>query len=500
MNRSKTSETTCRVCNQTLKKLTDSHLKKHGLTPEEYKILYGDADGRYKQCAHVHKFTGHPCQSWVSPDSDDSCCILHSRDNGKDARLFEKIFRGLLDLYVKREEEMHFEGIVFLEDIDLIEMKFEKSTFFNDAWFGGRLRFWNSKFNADVNFRGCFFKSVSFRHAEFNVSADFTGATFEGRTTFIDTKFNTFPGYVRFINVRLLDPNQVVFRENDLSRVLFRDTNLSRVNLENVNWPKISWCKGNRQFVADEFYYSMESKYRITHKTFEKLNSLQVPSGIIEKLEPIKRKNFTKKELLENIKVRLTKEEVDTYSSLIVRVTKRKRLDYYTKIRLVYQRLKQNFEERKSFTEAGDFYYGEMECYRKINPFRRYFPFNMVNLYRISSGYGQRYIRAGVVLVLLLVLFSISHMFLGLEPSPHNRDYQRIDYDVTSLTGINTSILADFYISTVYCVEVLTREQEPDRLFQPLTTKGDAINTFFTILIYIQVVFFTLALRRHFKR
>lgn len=71
---------------------------------------------------------------------------------------------------------------------------------------------------------------------------------------------------------------------------------------------------------------------------------------------------------------------------------------------------------------------------------------------------------------------------------------------MASLAGVNTSLLADFYISTVYCVEVLTREQEPDRIFQPLTTNGDAINSLFTILIYIQVVFFTLALRRHFKR
>jgi len=170
------------------------------------------------------------------------------------------------------------------------------------------------------------------------------------------------------------------------------------------------------------------------------------------------------------------------------------------KIRLTYQQLKQNYEDRKSYTEAGDFHYGEMENYRKSIKLNRYFPLTILNLYKFACGYGQNYIRAGIVLVLMLLIFSNLHLFLGLEPSAHNHNSNSFDYNFNEVFRNNDSILNDFYLTVVYCTEVLVREEEPDRLFRPRTTNGDAINTFFSLVIYIQVVLFTLALRRHFKR
>jgi hypothetical protein len=99
----------------------------------------------------------------------------------------------------------------------------------------------------------------------------------------------------------------------------------------------------------------------------------------------------------------------------------------YDYVQDLYQQLKRNFENQGSYTEAGDFYYGEMECYRKSSWARRYLP-SLINLYRISSGDGQRYIRAGIVLILMLLFFAGAHLFLGLEPTQHNSDYSKIQY------------------------------------------------------------------------
>jgi len=130
---------------------------------------------------------------------------------------------------------------------------------------------------------------------------------------------------------------------------------------------------------------------------------------------------------------------------------------------------------------------------------RRFLP-SLVNLYRISSGYGQRYLRAGAVLVLLLLVFCSTHLVLGLVPTANNRDYSTMKYRLGDITANSEAFLADIPITAVYTIEVLIREEEPDRLFRPMSTRGDALNSVFSLLIYLQAIFFALAVRRHFKR
>ena len=103
-------------------------------------------------------------------------------------------------------------------------------------------------------------------------------------------------------------------------------------------------------------------------------------------------------------------------------------------------------------------------------------------------------------MILMLLFFAGAHTFLGLEPTEHNSDYSKIQYAFNPDFSKTKSFVSDLFISAVYCVEVLVREEEPDRLFRPLSTKGDILNSTFSILVYLQVLFFILAVRRHFKR
>lgn len=235
------------------------------------------------------------------------------------------------------------------------------------------------------------------------------------------------PHYIKFIDTRFEKASLVLFTDVDFSRVLFRWTNLTDIKFEYIKWPITSKARGMRRFLADEFYQ------------WKQVNKWQTQQ-------------------------------------------------YYEYVRDSYQQLKRNFENRKSYVEAGDFYYGEMECYCKSSWARRYLP-SLVNLYRISSGYGQRYIRAGIVLILMLLFFAGAHTFLGLEPTPHNSDYSKIQYSFSLDFNKAESFVTDLFISTVYCVEVLIHEEEPDRLFRPMSTKGDILNSTFSILVYLQVLF-----------
>ena len=220
---------------------------------------------------------------------------------------------------------------------------------------------------------------------------------------------------------------------------MFRWTDLTEVKFENVKWPTTSKILGARRYVADEFYNWMSDKSQYSPD------------------------------------------------------------EYFDYVQDLYEQLKRNYEDRRSYAKAGDFFYGEMECRRKKNHTSRHLP-TWTNLYRVSSGYGQKHIRAGLILLLWIMLFATSHMISGLEPTSRNSKYHKIHYspklDFTKIRAY----LSDLGVTTIYCVEVLTREDEQDRLFHPITMWGEALNVTLSLFVYAQMLFFILALRRHFKR
>ncbi len=469
MEETKEKNSTCRICEKTFSRITESHVKTHGVTLSEYKLLFGNDRLMTRRCLYQCKYTQFHCNLTNSMDSDNGYCILHNNKNLEDKNLFQRVFQILMKLYNSCENDFHFEGIRFPDDLDLSYKLFDKNTYFVGAEFKGRVDFSSTRFNGVAFFRNCifhqtanfgkakFFKRANFRLikfmenvtfqsarfvrqadfglTEFKSEASFNLTTFENSARFPLTKFSALSGCIRFTNTRFLKPGEILFAQNDFQKVLFRYTDLSLIKFENVKWPKKSKREGRRRYLADEV--------------------------------DIKNKSYR---------------------------------THYEDVRILYLQLKRNFEERKNFLEAGDFYYGEMECYRKSNNFRRYFPLNFVNLFRISSGYGQRYIRAGIVLLLLLVTFASAHMVWGLEPAGNQEEYQPIQYKSSIASENLSTTISDFFKSTIYCIQVLTRISGSDRLYRPVSFRGEALNSIFSILIYLQAVFFALALRRHFKR
>lgn len=478
MNSTKTNKRICHICGETFNRITEGHVNKHEISLTEYKLLFGLYNNVQKRCIYKNELTQYHCKLVVHLPTDDHYCILHNQTPKKDRELFNKIFQILLELNIKQNTDIHFEGIFFPIDIDLSGKSFEHNVYFSESSFNGEANFSNVKFHRHADFRKCVFKkdtsfdaaefwyahfgeanfkkTVSFSWASieqigfwktsFNSECLFTSTTFKGRTRFTQTKFPTFPFCIKFINTRFENPEKVRFAVNDFSRVSFLYTDISSVRIENALWPITSRLKGARRYLADEFL---------------------LPNPINKPLSEYSR-------------------EVNVH---------------YNAVRILYQQLKRNYEERRNFNEAGNFYFGEMECYRKSNNFRRYFPFNLVNLYRLSSGYGQRYIRAGIVLILLLFIFAFSHLFSGLNPTPEKQHtYQTINHNLRNLAENIESIIPDFFKSTVYCLQVITRTSASDRLYQPASFGGEVLNIIFPLLIFLQAVFFALAVRRHFKR
>jgi len=471
----------CKICNKKFEKLTSSHVKTHGLNLNDYRLLFGIEGKDYKQCEYISEnyhrdpsFAPHRCTLHIPEESETNYCILHLENNDKDASLFEKSLSALINLYDGMNSEYHLEGIIFpvefhfnnkelqksiylsgsqfLHNVSIRAIFYEKAIFdkcifhhgadFRTSKFCNYASFFEVAFKKTVVFnRAIFSEDTTFWNAEFLERASFHQTTFKKRVYFAFGIFPTVPNVMIFVATRFRSPKDVLFSGVDLSATLFRFTDLTYLFFNDVKWPLTSRLKAKRRYIYDEI--------------------------IIEK-EKDNRTQYSKNQL-------------------------------YAYAKVAYQQLKRNFEERRDFSLAGDFYYGEMECIRKSKLLRRYLP-SFVNLYRISSGYGQKYIRAGIVMILLLLVFSISHLFLGLKPTNPNSYLNTINYSFNNLSINYDNFIYDLLISTNYCIEVITREEEQDRMFRPIYIWGEIINPIFSILIYVQVLFFVLALRRHFKR
>ena len=88
--------------------------------------------------------------------------------------------------------------------------------------------------------------------------------------------------------------------------------------------------------------------------------------------------------------------------------------DNYAEVERLYRNLEVNYERENDYKSSGDFHYGELEMHRRASPWR-WFPFYWYNLYRLSSGYGERPLRALLFLWGLFLVFA--GLFFWLEPS-----------------------------------------------------------------------------------
>jgi len=468
----------CKICGIKVPiSMLESHPNKHGIKFSDYKLLFGKENDSYLRCKYFNEETGYQCNLNKYSDSPENFCVLHHPTKNKDHDLFNRVLEILIKSWMHDKKEFHLEGTHFPEEFKLLDKTIENKAYFDHCYFFDKVniktvfmnivyfrkcifkektsfkgshfqkmvRFSSSVFMKDVELNAYYSENASFNNVEFRSNTRFRAAVFEDRVSFIRTIFPQYSYYINFMGTRFSKPHLVKFSEVDLSRTLFLWTDLSEIDFRNVKWPVTSKIGGSRHYLEDEF------------------------SG----------ENYLKEDMRSDQKYTSSK--------------------YYDHVQDLYQQLKRNYENQSSYAEAGDFYYGEMECYRKSSWTRRYLP-SLVNLYRISSGYGQRYLRAGIVLILMLLVFAGAHLFLGLEPTQHNSDYSKIQYTFNFDISKTKSFVSDLFILTVYCIEVLIREEEPDRLFRPSSTKGDILNSTFSILVYLQVLFFILAVRRHFKR
>lgn len=175
----------------------------------------------------------------------------------------------------------------------------------------------------------------------------------------------------------------------------------------------------------------------------------------------------------------------------------------YEEVLYLYRALRMNYEGRLQFHEAGDFHIGEMETRRLAllqdksqNIVIRLFKYFFMWLYKMLSGYGERYLRAAGSFFVIVAVFAILFMATGLQKESDKSINKNNDNFVEDAISFSP----DFGSSFAYSLSVATIFMKDKKY----TFKDDGFSyCLFVVescLGAILLPLLVLAVRRNFKR
>ena len=384
-------------------------------------------------------------QSLISIQQDDPAITTIHLDGIHFRTDFSLLYRS----FTKR---VSFSNAVFYNKVKITDTTFEKGALWGFCLFNDEVEFNRVKFSSIANFSETVFKKAlkfrltnfygaTFVKASFEEGGQFNHSTFDDFASFRNIRIPTLSKVVSFYFIQFLSGRRTWFEEVDLSRISFIECDLRYVKFIDVEWVKPKWPACKRKCLVDEF------------------------------------SNFRDEKLLPK---------------------------HLERVRGEYQQLKLNYEEARNFADAGDFYYGEMECLRKSLGPKRFLP-TLTTIYWFSTGYGEKPLRAGSNLIVLIILWVCCLMSWGLNPTSVNSGYQGIDYEFSWYFSNFSALVKDGLNTFTYVIEILLREEKTSRIYSPVPAQGrwfsgDGINVIGFILVYLQALLFALAVRRRFRR
>ncbi|MFZ5448243.1 MAG: pentapeptide repeat-containing protein [Thermodesulfobacteriota bacterium] len=373
------------------------------------------------------------CENTAHPGDPDEFCILHSQNKLKDQDAFNE---ALLARWNQEGREFYdFRGVFFPDLFNPLylfgSLKFEKPINFSRASFTGGVYFYQASFAKEADFTGVSFSGEAyFVWASFSGEVDLRGATISGRVSFITIEL---PFIADFSDLKFQENGVLRFQDMSLAHVRFAGTDLRRPEFHHVTWHPYR----GRQALYDEVL--------LRQRELSLAKKILIFTGLVK--PPVQ-------------------PPPTAY--------------YYSVVERLYRNLQVNYEGVNDYKSSGDFHYGEMEMHRRASKWR-WFPLYWYNLYKLSSGYGERPLRAVLVLGGLLLVFSL--VLLGLEHIPDVPDKW-------SWAGFWQALLYVFQQGTL---------QKPDWL-KPATAGGKFLSAFMPVLIPGQAALFFLALRNRLGR
>jgi uncharacterized protein YjbI with pentapeptide repeats len=324
------------------------------------------------------------------------------------ANFFNMSFKGKVDFTFANFQVANFDAANFQGDAFFYQPNFQGKASFNRATFKGEADFSGADFQGDASFYEANFQGkADIAIANFHGEANFYNSEFYGRTHF-SRHFN---GGAKFNYVLFEGKQKVIFDIENLSNVSFINSDITGVRFSD----KARW--GEKKVEYDKFWGGKkvkEDRFKIVDERF-----------LEEKINRNKKRNI--KPAIENEPAIQEDEKKDGHTTKDFNLGS---------IKAMYRNLRENYEYRMRWDEAGQFFIREMELQRKYrevvskeeensldikqnNWFRRNL-FSLIGWYYHLSRYGESLWRptlAGLVIVFLSTLFWLIQINPSAKPS-----------------------------------------------------------------------------------
>lgn len=439
----------------------------------------------------------------VRPSYKKYCFFHLPKENLNDSLLesFNKRVFTKISEAMEENGSCDLSGTIFKGDISfeqfslsnpLPAINFSKTIFYGETDFSGVI------FNGDVNFNeATFIKTVNFVAAYFKRTVDFSDTKFRDETFFKGSSFDDIANFnktlfnknvfflycpkfiVNFVQVSFIEgamffgqefkegsifasltiKEKLFFQYVDFSKVSFFNVDFKMMEFSNCNWI----TKKGRDILYDEPEVLKDFKYGYFGVLVNEYKKLRQGDETI--LSLIKKTNIR-------------------YKSIQGRINS---------VQSLYRALKRKYKEEHNEYEVSNWHYGEKEMFRKGSFWRRSLP-SISTLYWFSSGYGERPVRAGLMLIVLIPGLTLLLNFFGIEANQINNDNLKI------IQGFSGNFdLKRFGLLIFTTFQYILFVKVPD--YVPYTYFGNIIVLFFSkLIIPLQAALFALAVRNRFRR
>jgi uncharacterized protein YjbI with pentapeptide repeats len=273
-------------------------------------------------------------------------------------------------------EQADFHGATFSKEADFRGAIFAGAAHFNTATFAGAAHFPGATFSKQAHFDiATFSEAAHFNTATFAGAAHFSGATFCGAAVFTGILFAsdiTFLGS-HFHGRALFTPRGV---GSQTPYVFSPDAAVDFRNLVLESPESVSFRRAD--FRTCRFLNTDLRKVELTGALWPQKGTRHV-----------------------------VYDEIFCYP--------RGKSYPWDELERLYRELKQNYDERRNYPRVGDFHYGEKEMQRR-NPRTPWTLRVFLWLYRLVSGYGERFLRPLLCALVLLIGATVAYLLCGLVP------------------------------------------------------------------------------------
>ena len=358
---------------------------------------------------------------------------------------------------------------------------FNSSTFYADVVFGGAVSFSKAHFEGIAAFENAIFQEkTDFSNVIFKKMANFESATFNGPTFFFGGTFKEH-ATLKGLNIK----SRLRFEKANLKFTSFLDTDVRMMDFVNCEWNK----RYGRDFLYDELVHF----YDASQMKLKSMESVVLKEGFEVYIEPIW-VTFRIDKLIQRFDSSWSDIWKHEWQGFLKDIFAFRRSEHINKVEMLYRYLKQKYKEEHNEQLTSNWHYGEKEMYRKSSLLRRYVPITFSNLYWATSGYGERPVRAGIILLLLIVAFSFFLALGGLLPLIGSSVY-----NLVAINDISDILKRDkLGLLILNTLQYVTFQKEP--FFEPASLIGGWLKLIAQILIPVQAAFFVFALRNRYRR